>query len=413
MKTTRLYRNDVYMKESTGKIDSIIENKGHTVLVLDQTIFFPTGGGQSCDKGVIKSISEDLVYPISDVYEDKDYIYHVIEKNPSEVNLAIRDKVLLSIDWERRFDNMQRHCGEHILSGMFFREFGGINRGFHMGNDYMTIDIDLSNTEYDKLTSDMIRHVELCTNQAIWENLPVITTHYDTNEEAKNEPLRKVLSIDEDITIVRVGSFENPSDAVACCGTHPERTGQIGMVKIYKVEPNKGMFRIYFDAGERAYKNYQKEFSVLTEAGFMLSAGVDDLIDKIKSKEEKISEVKDKLYNLEKQITEQEAKDCLKLLDTKPKTFVLKAYGADHSLDQLMAIGKLVGEKFDFGLCLSHIPSNTVLLFSSGDKNHCGNLVKELGVPMGGKGGGGAKNARIMFNDYDFVEEFIEKLYSI
>lgn len=92
----------------------------------------------------------------------------------------------------------------------------------------------------------------------------VITRHFDSRQEAENLPLRKALAFDEDITIVCVGAVENPADCVACCGTHPSTSGQVGMVKIYKVESNKGMSRIYFEAGQRAFRQYQEKFDVLT-----------------------------------------------------------------------------------------------------------------------------------------------------
>ena len=155
MRTQRLFKEDVYMKEAEAVITSLSEAKGgHTAVTLDKTIFFPTGGGQSCDKGTIAG------FKVLDVYEDEkaDDIIHVLDCSPAEFEAVVGagsyghgdgndassyKPVSLSLNWEHRFDNMQRHCGEHILSGMFFREYGGVNRGFHMGDQYMTIDISL------------------------------------------------------------------------------------------------------------------------------------------------------------------------------------------------------------------------------------------------------------------------------
>ena len=222
MRTQRLFKEDVYMKEAGAVITSLSEAKGgHTAVTLDKTIFFPTGGGQSCDKGTIAG------FKVLDVYEDEkaDDIIHVLDCSPAEFEYAVSpaDKPLkLSLDWEHRFDNMQRHCGEHILSGMFFREYGGVNRGFHMGDQYMTIDISLETMpEFTTITWEMAKHAEECANEAIWQNQPVITRHFDTKKEAENLPLRKALALEKDITIVCVGSVENPADCVACCGTHP------------------------------------------------------------------------------------------------------------------------------------------------------------------------------------------------
>ena len=118
---------------------------------------------------------------------------------------------------------------------------------------------------------DMCLEAELMANQAIWDNLPVVRRVFDSREEAEKMPLRKALAIDEDISIVTIGDVTDPADSVACCGTHPERAGQVGMIKIYKVEPNKGMFRVFFEAGKRALLAYDKQYDVLTTLGKDLS----------------------------------------------------------------------------------------------------------------------------------------------
>jgi len=226
MNTRKLYQEDVYLRHGSGTIVEILQENDKVLIGLDQTIFFPTGGGQSCDRGTLADLQ------VVNVYETSDMILHQVMGDADR--LSIGDTVELHIDWDHRFDNMQRHCGEHILSGKFYELYGGVNRGFHMGEDYMTIDISLEDDpSYDRITWEMAKEAELRTNQAIWQNLPVITRHFDDRREAENLPLRKKLAFDEDITIVCVGAIENPADCVACCGTHPSTSGQVGMVKLY------------------------------------------------------------------------------------------------------------------------------------------------------------------------------------
>ena len=226
MNTKRLFKDDVYLKNAQACITSLSEVDGKALVTLEQTIFFPTGGGQSCDQGTINGLR------VLDVYQDAQNIYHLVDTTAD--GLKTGQQVVLNLDWEHRFDNMQRHCGEHILSGIFHREFGGVNRGFHMGDKYMTIDISLEDDPaFTKITWDMAMLAELEANKVIWQNLPVITRHFEDRSEAESLPLRKALNIDDDITIVCVGSIENPSDCVACCGTHPSSAGQVGMIKIY------------------------------------------------------------------------------------------------------------------------------------------------------------------------------------
>lgn len=435
MHTIELFKKDVYLKKCTANVLDVISHKGQISIILDRTIFFPTGGGQSCDLGVIKHLDDSgnfCQWKVIDVYSYENNIYHVLDmetgsldeenltldKDESTLNPHIissvtkespkfQDKVTLEIDWNHRFDNMQRHCGEHILSGMFYQEYKGINRGFHMGDDYMTVDISLEESTFDVITWDMAKHVELLVNKAIWSNLPVVTTHYDSKDEASKEPLRKKLALENDITIVRIGSFENPSDAVACCGTHPSTSGQIGMLKIYKVEVNKGMYRIYFDAGIRAFKKYQKQQDILTSLENQLSAGLDDLLDKYESKEEKLRQTKDKLYVLEKQLIEKEGES----LKSQLKSYsLLKKYEA-LSLDQLTNLGKSLEGFIEKLLLLVHLPSNTLLIFSRGlEPYNCGSLVKAHSKQFNGKGGGGPSMARVSFQNSEDREGFCQFL---
>lgn len=398
MKTRRLYRENVYQKSCTAQITDVSKTPdGHPLITLDQTVFFPTGGGQSYDKGTIGGLT------VCDVYEDGGAIRHALSADcEKECKLSIGDEVEIAIDWDHRFDNMQRHCGEHILSGKFYELYGGVNRGFHMGEDYMTIDISLEeDPSCDRISWEMAKEAELRTNQAIWANLPVITRHFDSREEAENLPLRKALAFDEDITIVCVGAVENPADCVACCGTHPSTSGQVGMVKIYKVESNKGMFRIYFEAGQRAFRQYQARFDVLTTLENRLSAGAGDLLDKFAAQQEKNKGVRDELYHLKKWVIARETDDIKASMSP---AFVRKYNKL--SINDILEIGRGLAGSIPTIAFLVHEPSNTVLLFS--DKHDCGRLVRENADIYGGKGGGNKNSARAIFAKADYVDTFID-----
>ena len=404
MKTERLFKEDVYMKEAEAAVTSLTETKeGRTAVTLDRTIFFPTGGGQSCDRGTIAG------FPVIDVYEDEkaDDIIHVLDCRPSEFEHAVSPagKLLkLSLDWEHRFDNMQRHCGEHILSGMFYREYGGVNRGFHMGDQYMTIDISLeAKPEFTAITWEMAKHAEECANEAIWQNQPVITRHFDTKKEAENLPLRKALALEKDITIVCVGSVENPADCVACCGTHPATAGQVGLIKIFKVEPNKGMFRIYFEAGKRAFLKYQQELDTLTALSNSLSAGTDDVLSKYHAQIEKNKEARSQLHFLKKEVIMREAADIAEALE---KGENVRRYHI-LSLDDLTVLAREVSPYAKKIVFLVHEPSYTVFLASDGSVD-CGKLVKDNAQIYGGKGGGNKTTARAIFTKEEYVDTFID-----
>lgn len=398
MKTRRLFKEDVYMRESSATITSISQRDEKVLVTLDQTIFFPTGGGQSCDMGMLNQ------YEVTDVYEYDDDIFHQVNCGLSE--LSAGQEVSLKIDWNHRFDNMQRHCGEHILSGIFYREYGGVNRGFHMGDQYMTIDISLEDDpSFDKITWEMAKHVEMEANKVIWQNAPVITRHFENKKDAENLPLRKKLSLETDITIVCVGSIDNPSDCVACCGTHPATAGQVGLIKLYKVESNKGMFRIYFEAGKRALEKYQEEFDTLTELGNKLSAGTHDMLEKYKSQQEKNNQVRTQLYLLKKDYLSKEVSSLKEEMGASTSP-VIRHYEI-ISNDDIAAIARDITDSIPKIAFLVHDPSLTVFLCSNGNVD-CGKLVKENASIYNGKGGGNKSLARAIFAKEEYIPTFID-----
>ena len=193
MKITKLYQQDRYLKNWTARITSVRasdETPGQFTLTLDRTAFFPEGGGQSCDTGTIENPHGK--FTVIDVQEDGENVIHTVKPadDSGTPELSTGTEVTCSLDWGRRFDNMQRHCGEHILSGIFFSLFGGVNRGFHMGHDYMTIDISLEEKpEITEITYQDALRAELEANRVIWSDAPVTVLRFDSREEAEKMPL--------------------------------------------------------------------------------------------------------------------------------------------------------------------------------------------------------------------------------
>lgn len=398
MKTKELFRDDVYMKEAEAEVLGVTEKDSKVLLELDQTIFFPEGGGQSCDIGIIEG--KDVV----DVYLYDKTIFHQVQAKPDD--FCKGQKVHMAINWPRRFDNMQRHCGEHILTGIFYRLYGGVNRGFHMGDDYMTIDISMEeDPNFKTVTWEMAKEAELQANQVIWDNVPMVTQHFDTLREASKVPVRKKVVVEEDITLVGIGSADAGWGCCACCGTHPSKTGDVGLIKVFKVESNKGMYRIYFEAGQRAFLKYQNEMDVLIDLGGRLSAGTEDLIKKYEGQQEKVKEIRNHLHGLNKYVNQLE---CDILRENLSKPVFSKVYDI-LSIDDLLAIGRNLIPEIEGLLCLVHSPSNTVLLFSNG-KIDCGKLVKDNASIYNGRGGGNTESARAIFPKSEYIQTFIDLL---
>ena len=410
MKTTRLYQQDRYIKEWDAQITSVTEDNGSLIVTLDKSAFFPEGGGQSCDLGMMGG------YEVIDVQEKDEEVYHKVKPAEGENSadgkpapLQDGDAVHCVLDWDRRFDNMQRHCGEHILSGIFFALFGGVNRGFHMGQDYMTVDISLEeDPDVKEITYEDALRAELEANKVIWADEPVTVMHFESREEAEKMPLRKALAFDEDITIVSVGSIENAADCVACCGTHPNTAGQVGLIKIYKVENYKGMFRIYFEAGARALNDYRAKHNILTELSNKYSSSIEDFPSKLKAQEEKLADAKSELHQIKKAFTDNECAKLDALMaeagdDSKVTVYEVEQLGLDDVFNMA---------KRYMGCCkglimLYSIKDTSYILVSDGNID-CGGLVKEYASFYKGKGGGNKVSARGIFTSKEDAEMFAD-----
>ena len=431
METKRIYKEirNLYNLQTEITSVSLHPTFAQDALVtLKETIFFPGGGGQSCDYGTIDL--DGSLYEISETFEQDNEIYHRIKDGSSLMesgDLSKGKECHIEVNREHRFDNMQRHCGEHILSGVFYDLYGGVNRGFHMGEEYMTIDISLEDKpEYAKseLTWEMALAAEDRTNEIIWQDLPVVPHHFDTKAEAEKMPLRKKLTIEKDITIVTIGDPTKPADSVACCGTHPDTTGQVGLLKILKLEPNKGMFRVFFDAGKRAMEGYKSRFDILSKLEKDLSAGTPDILSKYAAKQERNKEIRDRLYRLTKAVKEAEvarikaflassddSSNYSNLSDASPSSEIAGDSYFSYSIltiEDIIDIGKALEGNIPGILYLLHEPSNTLLLFS--DIHDCGKLVKDNVSVFNGKGGGNKSFSRAIFTRRDDAEMFMDAM---
>ena len=225
----KLYYEDVYQKEFAAEVLECRETDREYEVVLDQTAFYPEGGGQPCDLGTINGIS------VVDVQEKGSEIVHYTEK-PLETGSKVTGK----IDWARRFDLMQQHSGEHIVSGLVHEAYGYDNVGFHMSSDVITVDFS------GVLTETQLAGIEAETNQKIWENTPV-EIFYPSKEELEKLSYRSKKELTGQVRLVRFPG----SDLCACCGTHVTHTGEIGAVKILSVENFHEGIRMTMICGKR------------------------------------------------------------------------------------------------------------------------------------------------------------------
>jgi len=231
METEKLYYEDSHKKRFQAKVLSCRRSPRGWEAVLDRTAFYPEGGGQPGDTGALAGVR------VLDTHEREGEIVHLCQ-GP----LPVGETVEGSLDWDRRFSLMQQHSGEHILSGLVHARFGWDNVGFHMGADMVTIDFS------GPVTWQALMELEREANEKIWANLPFQIT-YPSPEELKSIPYRSKKELTGQVRIVTVPGV----DVCACCGTHVERTGEIGLIKIFSCQKFHEGVRLELLCGGPAY----------------------------------------------------------------------------------------------------------------------------------------------------------------
>lgn len=432
MKTERIYQSDVYCMKADAVVCGITSDKKGVHVITDRTVFFPEGGGQPSDRGAV--VFGEARVPIVHAHEKDEVVFHTVAPSyigdeaggpAAALPFGEGDTVTLELDSELRLENMQRHAGEHLLSGVFANIYGGQNKGFHMGEEYITIDILLpdpadapaedpeTGAAPEKVSWSMAMICEEAANKAIRSDLPITVKYFDDAEEASRMPLRKALTdtiasgeAGDTISIVTIGDEADPVDCVACCGTHPSTTGQIGLVKIYKVEKNKEFWRIFFDAGMKALRDYREKHDVLTRVSDRYSAGITDLEEKLQAEEKKNSEVRLRLGMFLQTILRQRADDILARIAADPDDVIFESFG-DMTCDDLIKMAKMFSQEAKKPVLLYSEPDGTLMLFSDGTV-HCGRLVRENAHIYNGKGGGNDTLARALFPRKEDVPVFAE-----
>lgn len=285
MVTERLYYKDVYQTEFTAKVLDCREGKKGYSIILDATAFYPEGGGQPYDKGVLGEAK------VLEVHEKNGELLHYTDK-PLEIGRTVNGK----IDWERRFDLMQQHSGEHMVSGLIHEAYGYDNVGFHMGSDVITIDF---NGEIDE---GGMQEIEKKANLLIWRNAQTRIT-YPSPEELQVLPYRSKKELSGEVRIVEFPG----ADICACCGLHVSRAGEIGMVKLLSVEKFREGVRMEMISGGRVldYLNMVREQN--QKISVLLSAKPDRTSAAVERLSEENFRLKGRILTMEEKLFAQEA----------------------------------------------------------------------------------------------------------
>ncbi|MEC0166999.1 alanyl-tRNA editing protein [Paenibacillus graminis] len=383
--TKKLYYESAYLKDWHTSISQVVEREDGLYLILEETAFYPHGGGQPCDAGTIAGI------PVLDVILEEDEVLHKVERLPDG------GQVSCQLDWNRRFDHMQQHSGQHLLSAVFRELFQAMTLSFHLGNDYATIDIELQELTLDQLAAaerEVNRQVVLDRN---------IVSYLVTPEEMAGLPLVKLPKVTENIRIVEIAGVEHN----ACGGTHVASTGAIGMVKLLRAEKQKGNIRITFKCGGRALDEANDNQRILGALSAKFNTGKDEIIDRIEKWEAEQKQLLAELAVLREQNDMHLAKEMLSVLG--PEARVVAHIFEDKSLKDLQSLAaKLTANTELPVLLLTAMENKVVLACSSSAGLSCGAFFKAYLSGFQGKGGGSDKMAQAGFPAWDEVMKFYE-----
>lgn len=270
--TERLYDHG-HILQFTAAVLACAPVDGHWAVTLDRTAFFPGGGGQAADSGMLGGAR------IIGMCETEEEIVHLVDA-PLSVGAAV-DGV---IDADPRLRRMQNHSGEHILSGLFWREHGLSNVGFHMGSEDVTLDLN------GELTAEQLARIESMANAIVAQNLPVLVSYPDTDTLASLD-YRSKLELTENVRIVSIGE-DGAVDCCACCAPHVERTGEIGMIKLLDHIRYKGGIRIHMLCGLDALDDYRAKYAAVSTIAASLSVKQKDVVSAVERLGEEIGSEK-------------------------------------------------------------------------------------------------------------------------
>ena len=359
MATEKLYYVNQYQKIGTAVVRRCEEVKGGWAVVLDRTIFYPTGGGQPRDLGTLDGVS------VLDVSDRDGEVVHLCA-----APLPVGQTVAMEIDWARRFMLMQQHSGEHLVSGTVRAHFGYENVGFHMGSEVITIDFS------GELTAAQLRHVETEVNDVIYQNIATEFLHPDA-ETLHTLPYRSKKELSGWVRLVKFGE----TDLCACCGLHVSHTGEIGLVKLLSATKFHNGSRVELLCGKRALDYLNTVANQNREISGLLSAKPFATADAVRRVSQELSQAQYRIVQLENQLFAQRAKSLANAGN-------VLLFEEDLSADALRRLTDAVLKS-----C-----GGTCAVFSGEDGNYkyalgCLNgdlrgLVKSLNAALRGRGGG-------------------------
>jgi alanyl-tRNA synthetase len=366
--TERLYYADSYLREFSARVIRKDPDPRGARVYLDRTAFYPESGGQPSDRGTLADIT------VLDVIDEGDKVAHILAGSLGG------EAVEGNIDWERRFDHMQQHTGQHVLSAAFEHVGSYKTVSFHLGTEISTIDLDS-----DRVGAKQIEEAEDLANSVIFQNRAV-NISFRSASEAQQLDLRKPTFREGDIRLVEVEGF----DLSACGGTHVSRTGGVGIIIIRKVERAKGLTRVEFLCGGRALRRARQDYAILSDAARLFSTGLENVPELITKQAQELRDAGKSLQKQVEEMAELEAAQMWRRAPEKAGVRVVRRLfeATEGKKAKLVAhgVGKQAG-----AIALIGIKGTPATLFFSqtpGGKVNLPDVMKQTLAKFGGKGGG-------------------------
>jgi len=383
--TERLYHRDCYLREFEAEVvGAAPEGKAFRVY-LDRTAFYPDSGGQPSDHGMIGGI------PVLNVIDEGGRVAHAMERPPAG------QRVTGQIDWARRFDHMQQHTGQHILSAAFEQIDNYRTVSFHLGSASSTIDLDS-----DRLGRRQLEEAEELANRVIFEDREVHIL-FKSGAEVSQMSLRKPTEREGEVRVIEIPEF----DLSACGGTHVSRTGAVGTVLVRKFERLKGLTRVEFVCGRRALAAARNDFEVLSDAARLFSGAAENLPALITKQSDELKAALKAREKLIKRVAEYSAVELHAAApEVKGCKIVRRIFAAEdaeeakaiaHALARQPATVALVG--------VQGKPATLIFAQTAGGGSDMGNILKQTVAQVGGKGGGARDFAQGGGMDETHLEE--------
>jgi alanyl-tRNA synthetase len=367
--TERLYYQDPYLRTFHAQVVQKREVNAHPAVVLDATAFYPTGGGQPHDTGTLNGVR---VVDVQVLQEGE--IAHLLD-GPLNVRFVQGE-----IDWARRFDHMQQHTGQHILSQAFLQTLNAETVGFHLGEALSTIDLDRA-----PLSHEQVAAAVQVANSVVLDNRPVIARFVDKGELA-TMPLRKMPDVEGPIRIVQVSEF----DWSPCGGTHVRNSGEVGAIHVGRIERRKKQTRIHFLCGWRALVDYDRKHEIVQALTAHFTTGEEEIIPSVERLEAEVKRARKKLVATQMQLLDYELTEWIDQAESVGQVQVVRLAFDDWDVDMLKEAARRLTERPGIVALLAIRGPSAQLVFARSDDvaADMGELMRAACAATGGRGGG-------------------------